>query len=76
MPQKFSPSAGDSMFSSARSVYRKDGGGGALLSGHYDASQHIALKKLNTVGKSSMLQDQQLHFKDKQSKRIHIEIVL
>ena len=57
MPQKFSPSAGDSMFSNARSVYRNDGGGGALLSGHYDASQLIALKKLNTVGKSSMLQD-------------------
>jgi hypothetical protein len=57
MPQKFSPSAGDSMFSNARSVYRKDGGGGVLLSGHYDASQQIALKKLNTVGKSSMLQD-------------------
>ena len=57
MPQKFSPSAGDSMFSNARSVYRQDGGGGALLSGHYDASQQIALKKLNTVGKSSMVQD-------------------
>ena len=55
MPQKFSPSAGDSMFSNARSVYRQDGGGGALSSGHYDASQQIALKKLNTVGNKGPL---------------------
>lgn len=55
MPQKFSPSAGDSMFSNARQAYVKDSGGGTLLSGHYDSSQHIALKKLNAIGKSSTL---------------------
>ena len=55
MPQKFSPSAGDSMFSNNRKVYVKDSGGGTLLNGHYDSSQHIALKKLTAIGKSSTL---------------------
>jgi len=55
MPQKFSPSAGDSMFSNARKAYVKDSGGGTLLAGHYDSSQHIALKKLNAIGKGSTL---------------------
>ena len=55
MPQKFSPSASDSMFSNARKAYVKDSGGGTLLSGHYDSSQHIALKKLTAIGKGSTL---------------------
>ena len=55
MPQKFSPSSGDSMFSNARKAYVKDSGGGTMLSGHYDSSQHIALKKLNAIGKGSTL---------------------
>jgi hypothetical protein len=55
MPQKFYPSANDSMFSNARQAYVKDSGGGTLLSGHYDSSQHIALKKLNAIGKGSTL---------------------
>lgn len=55
MPQKFAPSAGDSMFSNNRKVYVKDSGGGTLLNGHYDSSQHIALKKLTAIGKSSTL---------------------
>tara|TARA_R110002020_G_C16218089_1_gene767462 strand:+ start:358 stop:1374 length:1017 start_codon:yes stop_codon:yes gene_type:complete len=53
MPQKFYPSAGDSMFSNARQAYVQDSGGGTILSGHFDASQQIALKKLNAIGKSS-----------------------
>jgi hypothetical protein len=56
MPQKFSPSSGDSMFSNARQTYIKDSGGGTLLSGHYDSSQHIYMKKINAIGKSSTLQ--------------------
>jgi hypothetical protein len=55
MPQKFYPSAGDSMFSRARREYIKDSGGGTLLSGNYDSSQHIAMKKLNAIGKASTL---------------------
>lgn len=55
MPQKFYPSAGDSMFSVARRAYVKDSGGGTLLSGHYDSSQHIAMKKINAIGKGSTL---------------------
>ena len=55
MPQKFSPSAGDSLFSNNRKAYVKDSGGGTLLSGHYDSSQHIALKKINAIGKGSTL---------------------
>lgn len=55
MPQKFYPSAGDSMFSNARHAYTKDAGGGTILSGHYDSSQHIYLRKLNAIGKSSTL---------------------
>lgn len=55
MPQKFYPSAGDSMFSAARRAYVKDSGGGTLLSGNYDSSQHIAMKKINAIGKGSTL---------------------
>ncbi len=55
MPQKFYPSAGDSMFSRARRAYIKDSGGGTLLSGNYDSSQHIAMKKINAIGKGSTL---------------------
>lgn len=55
MPQKFYPSSNDSMFSNARHAYVQDSGGGTLLSGHYDASQQIAVKKLNAIGKSSTL---------------------
>ena len=55
MPQKFYPSAGDSMFSTARRAYVKDSGGGTLLSGNYDSSQHIAMKKINAIGKGSTL---------------------
>ncbi|MDC1321337.1 hypothetical protein N8261_05185 [Flavobacteriaceae bacterium] len=57
MPQKFYPSSNDSMFSNARSNYSKDVGGGALLSGNYDSSQHIQLKKLNAIGKGSMIKN-------------------
>jgi hypothetical protein len=56
MPQKFYPSAGDSMFSRARKEYIQDSGGGTLLQGNYDSSQHIYLKKLNAIGKSSTTQ--------------------
>ena len=55
MPQKFYPSAGDSMFSRARRAYIKDSGGGTLMSGNYDSSQHIAMKKINAIGKGSTL---------------------
>ena len=55
MPQKFYPSAGDSMFSRARRAYIKDSGGGTLLSGNYDSSQHITMKKINAIGKGSTL---------------------
>lgn len=55
MPQKFSPSSGDSMFSNARQTYIKDSGGGTLLSGHYDSSQHIYMKRVNAIGKGSTL---------------------
>ena len=55
MPQKFYPSAGDSMFSNARRAYVKDSGGGTLLNGNYDSSQHIAMKKINAIGKGSTL---------------------
>ena len=57
MPQKFSPSAGDSMFSRARHTYSEDAGGGTLLAGHYDSSQLTYLKKVNAIGKSSMLKN-------------------
>jgi hypothetical protein len=50
MPTKFYPSAHDSMFANARSVYRKDGGGGQNT---FASSDYIYLKKLNTIGKSS-----------------------
>lgn len=55
MPQKFYPSSGDSMFSNARYNYSKDSGGGTILSGNFDSSQHIQLKKINAIGKGSMI---------------------
>jgi hypothetical protein len=57
MPQKFYPSAGDSMFSNARQTYVKNSGRGegSLLNGHYDSSQHIYNKKMNAIGKGSAL---------------------
>lgn len=55
MPQKFYPSAGDSMFSRTRKAYIQDSGGGTLLQGNYDSSQYIYLKKLNAIGKSSTM---------------------
>ena len=53
MPKKFYPSAGDSLFSSARKTYISDGGGGAPLQGHHDQSSYIHLRKINAIGKSS-----------------------
>ena len=53
MPQKFYPSAGDSMFSNSRRNYIKDSGGGTILNGNFDSSQYIQLKKINAIGKSS-----------------------
>ena len=50
MPQKFYPSVGSSMFARARSTYSKDAGGGQNW---YSSSQHIHLKKINAIGKSS-----------------------
>jgi len=50
MPEKFYPSVGSSMFARARSTYTNDGGGGQ---GWYSSSQHIHLKKINAIGKSS-----------------------
>jgi hypothetical protein len=50
MPEKFYPSVGSSMFARARSSYTKDAGGGQNW---YSSSQHIHLKKINAIGKSS-----------------------
>lgn len=56
MPQKFYPSAGDSMFSNARRTYISEYGTGEnVLSKHSDSSQYIHMKKFNAVGKSSQL---------------------
>jgi len=62
MPQKFNPSAGDSMFSRARQAYIKDAGGGTLLQGHYDSSSHIQMKKINAIGKSTQPYKNQTSF--------------
>ena len=50
MPEKFYPSIGSSMFARARSTYTNDAGGGQNW---YSSSQHIHLKKINAIGKSS-----------------------
>ena len=59
MPEKFYPSVGSSMFARARSSYTKDAGGGKSW---YSSSQHIHLKKINAIGKSS----QQSYISNKQ----------
>ena len=52
MPQKFYPSAGDSMFSNARKSYISEYGDGEnVLSKYSDSSQHTHVKKFNAVGK-------------------------
>lgn len=69
MPQKFYPSAGDSMFSGARKIYRIDAMSKHNLNKHdynsdtfptsgipikhTDASQHLYMKKAQAIGKSS-----------------------
>lgn len=69
MPQKFYPSAGDSMFSGARKIYRIDAMSKHNLNKHdynsatfpasgiplkhTDASQHLYMKKAEAIGKSS-----------------------
>lgn len=69
MPQKFYPSAGDSMFSGARKIYRTDALSTHNLNKHVvnsatfpasgipikhtDASQHLYMKKAKAIGKSS-----------------------
>lgn len=50
MPNKFYPSVGSSMFARARSSYSRDAGGGQSW---HSSSQHIHLKKINAIGKSS-----------------------
>ena len=56
MPQKFYPSAGDSMFSSARKTYISEYGDGEnVLNKYSDSSQYTHVKKFNAVGKSSQL---------------------
>jgi hypothetical protein len=50
MPAKYYPSVGSSMFSMARQVWKKDGGGGVNT---YQSSDYIQLKRLNAIGKSS-----------------------
>lgn len=66
MPEKFYPSVGSSMFARARSTYTKDAGGGQNW---YSSSQHIHLKKINAIGKSSqqsyVTQNQPLAFSGK-----------
>ena len=69
MPQKFNPSTGDSMFSRARKIYSKDGGGGTLLQGHYDSSSHIQMKKNNAIGKSTKSYNNQISFQGKSNDR-------
>tara|TARA_B100000035_G_C20738028_1_gene438486 strand:+ start:93 stop:551 length:459 start_codon:yes stop_codon:yes gene_type:complete len=56
MPAKFDPSDGSSSFANARMEYSKDAGGGTALSGNFDQSSYIHLKKINAVGKGSMKQ--------------------
>lgn len=56
MPQKFYPSAGDSMFSTARKTFITEYGNGEnILNKHSDSSQYIHVKKFNAIGKSSQL---------------------
>ena len=50
MPQKFYPSVGSSMFARARRSYARDAGGGKSW---HSSSQHIQLKRINAIGKSS-----------------------
>lgn len=78
MPMKFSPSAGDSMFSNARSMYQKNAGGGKTWN---DSSAYTQLKRVNAIGQSSkkigIPLDQELSFRsqDRTSRNSHLSRV-
>ena len=50
MPMKFRNAAGGSMFSTARHIYNKDGGGGKNFN---DSSAYTSLRAANAIGQSS-----------------------
>ena len=52
MPSKFAVSSNSSMFSNARKVYSRDGGGGK---NYHSSSSYTYLKKITAIGKSSSI---------------------
>mgnify|MGYP005988330111 CR=1 FL=1 len=77
MPQKFNPSAGDSMFSNARMMYsRNSGTTPTSKESTYDAcnndqSGYIQRRKMNAIGKGTMVNTDPLSFRSSDANTVN-----
>lgn len=77
MPQKFNPSAGDSMFSNARMMYaRNSGTAPTSKESTYDAcnndqSGYIQRRKMNAIGKGTMINTNPLSFRSSDANTVN-----
>ena len=77
MPQKFNPSAGDSMFSNARMMYsRVSGIAPTSKESTYDAcnndqSGYIQRRKMNAIGKGTMVNTDPLSFRSSDANTVN-----
>jgi hypothetical protein len=77
MPQKFNPSAGDSMFSNARMMYaRNSGTAPTSKESTYDAcnndqSGYIQRRKMNAIGKGTMINTDPLSFRSSDANTVN-----
>jgi hypothetical protein len=80
MPQKFNPSAGDSMFSNARMMYaRNSGTAPTSKESTYDAcnndqSGYIQRRKMNAIGKGTMINTNPLSFRSDDANTVNTRL--
>jgi len=80
MPQKFNPSAGDSMFSNARMMYaRNSGTAPTSKESTYDAcnndqSGYIQRRKMNAIGKGTMINTDPLSFRSSDANTVNTRL--
>jgi hypothetical protein len=80
MPQKFNPSAGDSMFSNARMMYaRNSGTAPTSKESTYDAcnndqSGYIQRRKMNAIGKGTMINTNPLSFRSSDANTVNTRL--
>ena len=80
MPQKFNPSAGDSMFSNARMMYSRNSGiAPTSKESTYDAcnndqSGYIQRRKMNAIGKGTMINTNPLSFRSSDANTVNSQL--